>query len=105
MLSGKYNSIEDVPTDSRAADETGKTFMGPWFSEEGLEKVGRLKAIAEEAGMTLAEMSIAWCLRQAQVSSVIIGATKVQHIEENVRAADSELADDVVAAIDRVASA
>jgi len=105
MLSGKYNSIEDVPTDSRAADETGKTFMGPWFSEEGLEKVGRLKAVAEEAGMTLAEMSIAWCLRQAQVSSVIIGASKVKHIEENVRAADIEMADDVVAAIDRVASA
>ncbi len=105
LLSGKYDSVDDVPADSRAADETGKTFMGPWFSEEGLGKVRRLKRIANEAGLTLAEMALAWCLHQPQVSSAIIGATKVEHIEENARAGDIELSEDVLAAIDSVASA
>jgi len=105
LLSGKYDSIDDVPADSRAADETGKTFMGPWFSEEGLEKVRRLKDIAAEAGLTLAEMALAWCLHQPQVSSAIIGATRVEHVEENARAGDIELPEDVLAAIDSVAPA
>jgi aryl-alcohol dehydrogenase-like predicted oxidoreductase len=102
VLTGKYRSIENVPEDSRAADERGRTFMGPWFSREGLEKVERLKAIADEAGLTLPGMAIAWCLRNQQVSSAIIGATKVKHIEENVAAADIELSADVLDAIDRV---
>lgn len=105
LLSGKYDSIDDVPADSRAADETGKTFMGPWFSEEGLEKVRRLKEVATEAGLTTAEMSLAWCLHQPQVSSAIIGATRVEHVEENARAGDIELPEDVLAAIDAVAPA
>jgi len=105
LLSGKYHSIKDVPEDSRAADETGKTFMGPWFSEEGLEKVRRLKEIAAEAGLALAELALAWCLHQAQVSSAIIGATKVEHVEENARASDIELPEDVLTAIDTVAPA
>lgn len=105
LLSGKYDSIDDVPADSRAADETGKTFMGPWFSEEGLEKVRRLKKVATEAGLTLAEMALAWCLHQPQVSSAIIGATRVEHVEENASAGDIELPEDVLAAIDAVAPA
>ena len=105
MLSGKYTSIDDVPPDSRAADKIGRTFMGPWFSEEGLEKVRRLKNIAAEAGLALAEMALAWCLHQAQVSSAIIGATKVEQVEANARAGDIELPEDVLAAIDAVAPA
>ncbi len=105
LLSGKYDSIDDVPADSRAADETGKTFMGPWFSEEGLERVRRLKEIATEAGLTLAEMALAWCLHQPQVSSAIVGATRVEHVKENARASDTELPEDVLAAIDSVAPA
>ncbi len=105
LLSGKYHSLEDVPADSRAADETGKTFMGPWFSEDGLEKVRRLKEIASEAGMTLTEMALAWCLHQPQVSSAIIGATRIEHVEENARAGDIELPEDVLASIDAIAPA
>jgi aryl-alcohol dehydrogenase-like predicted oxidoreductase len=105
VLTGKYTSIDDVPPDSRAADERGRQFMGPWFSEEGLEKVGQLKVIAEEAGLTLLELAIAWCLRRREVSSAITGATKVEHVEGNAAAVEVELSDEVVAAIDRVAPA
>jgi aryl-alcohol dehydrogenase-like predicted oxidoreductase len=101
LLSGKYTSLNDVPADSRAADEVGKTFMGPWFSDEGLATVERLREIAEEAGLTLPELALAWCLRRPEITSAIIGATKLEHVEANAAAADIELAEDVVEAIDR----
>ena len=101
LLSGKYTSLNDVPADSRAADEVGKTFMGPWVSDEGRATVARLREIAEEAGLTLPELALAWCLRRPEITSAIIGATKVEHVEANAAAADIELAEDVVEAIDR----
>ena len=79
--------------------------MGPWFSAEGLEKVARLKEIAEKAGLTLTEMALGWCLHRPEVTSAIIGASKIEHVEEAAAAADVELSDDVVAAINRVAQA
>ena len=105
LLTGKYDSVDDVPADSRAADERGRRFMGPWFSEEGLSKVGQLKQAAEDAGLTMPAMALAWCLRRPEVSSAIIGATKVEHVEQNVAAAELELGDDVISAIDEIAPA
>jgi aryl-alcohol dehydrogenase-like predicted oxidoreductase len=64
-----------------------------------------LKEIASEAGMTLTEMALAWCLHQPQVSSAIIGATRIEHVEENARAGDIELPEDVLASIDAIAPA
>ncbi len=103
VLTGKYTSIEDVPPNSRAADERGREFMGPWFSAEGLEKVGKLKQIAEQAGLALPQMAIAWCLRRPEVGSAIVGATTEAHVEQNAAAADVELGADVVAAIEAIA--
>ncbi len=105
VLTGKYTSVDDVPPDSRAADPQGRQFMGPWFSEEGLEKVRRLKVIAEEAGLTLTEMALAWCLRRPEVSSAIVGATRVEHVEQAAKASEIDLSQDVVQAIDGVAPA
>lgn len=102
MLSGKYTSVDDVPPDSRAADKIGRTFMGPWFTEEGLQVVGRLRALADEAGLTLPQLALAWCLRRPEITSAIVGATKVEHVEGNAAAAGVELSEDVVAAIDRI---
>ncbi len=105
VLTGKYSSVDDVPADSRAADEVGRQFMGPWFAEEGLKKVQKLTEIAESAGLTLPEMALAWCLRRPEVASAIIGASQVQHVDQNVVAAEIQLGDDVIAAIDQVAPA
>lgn len=104
LLTGKYTSIEDVPADSRASDEIGKNFMGPWFSEDGLRKVGQLKSIADDAGLALTEMALAWCLRAPEITSAIVGATKVSHIEENARASEVTLSADVLVAIEEVLS-
>jgi aryl-alcohol dehydrogenase-like predicted oxidoreductase len=100
LLTGKYSSLDDVPADSRAADDKGSQFMGPWFSADGLRKVERLKEIAAAAGVTLAELALAWCLRLPEITSAIIGATKTAHVEENARASEIVLSTDVVEAID-----
>lgn len=105
LLTGKYRSVDNVPPDSRAADPRGRDFMGPWFSEDGLATVAKLGEIATRAGLTLAEMSLAWCLRRPEVTSAIIGATKLEHIERNVAAADIDLDEQVAAEIDQVAPA
>ncbi|MGD8700415.1 MAG: aldo/keto reductase family protein [Gemmatimonadales bacterium] len=105
LLSGKYTSIDQVPPDSRAADPRGRSFMGPWFSPEGLATVARLKEIAARSGLTLAEMSLAWCLQRPEVSSAIIGATRPEHVEQNAAAAEIDLDEEVVAAINEVAPA
>lgn len=102
VLTGKYATLDDLPADSRAADERGRQFMGPWFSEEGLEKARRLQRLAQDAGLTLAELALAWCLRRPEVSSAIIGASKVAHVEQNAAAAEIGLSDEVVAAIDQI---
>ncbi len=101
LLTGKYTSLENLPADSRAADEVGSQFMGPWFSEAGLAKVRRLEGVAREAGLTLVQLALAWCLRRPEVTSAIIGATKVEHVEANAAAAEIELGADVLAAIER----
>ncbi len=102
VLSGKYSSVEQVPSASRAADEQGRKFMGPWFTNEMLRKVGELKDVARQAGITLAQLAIAWCLRLPEVSSAVTGATRLEQLEENAVAGDVELSAESVAAVDRI---
>ena len=105
VLTGKYGSVDDVPSDSRAADDEGGQFIERWLTEENLAKTRELERLAGEAGFTLTEVALAWCLRRPAVSSVIIGATKIEHVEANVIASDIGLTEEVVASIDRVISA
>ncbi|HVM19992.1 MAG TPA: aldo/keto reductase family protein, partial [Egibacteraceae bacterium] len=69
ILTGKYTSVDDVPADSRAAGEDAK-FMRRYFNQDVLDAVAEARGVAEEAGCTLAQLSLAWCLRQDFVSSV-----------------------------------
>jgi voltage-dependent potassium channel beta subunit len=101
ILSGKYTSVEDVPADSRAAGDDAK-FMNRYFTQDVLDAVQETKAVAEEAGVTLPQLALAWCLRQAFVSSVIVGATKTSHVDDNVAAADAEIDDEVIDAFDEI---
>ena len=101
VLTGKYTSVEDVPPDSRAAGSEG-SFMQGFLKQETLDAVQQLRPVAEEAGCTIAQLSLAWCLRQRAVSSVIVGATKVQHVDDNVAAADLDLPADVLAKVTEI---
>ena len=101
ILSGKYTSVDDVPADSRAAGDDAK-FMQRYFTQEVLDAVQEAKTVAEEADVTLPQLALAWCLRQQFVSSVIVGATKPSHVDDNVAAADVEIDDDVIDAFDEI---
>ena len=98
VLTGKYTSVDDVPADSRAAGEQGNSMQG-FLKQNVLDAVQGLRPVADEAGCTIAQLSLAWCLRQRAVSSVIVGATKPQHVDDNVAAAELDLPAE---ALDRV---
>ncbi len=98
MLTGKYD--DGVPDGSRFAANDG--FRERFFTDANVARVRALKAIADDLGVTRAQLALAWVLRQSGVSSVITGATKVAQIEETVAAADLTLDD---AAIQRIESA
>lgn len=106
VLTGKYKPGQPVPQDSRAADPNQNWFMrvedGKLADQATLEKVQKLVPLAEKAGLTMAQLALAWCLRQANVSSVIIGASRPSQVEENVGAAGVALDAETQAAIEEV---
>jgi L-glyceraldehyde 3-phosphate reductase len=100
MLTDKY--LDGVPEDSRAA--RGTFLSRDYLSEENLARVRALNEIAAGRGQTLAQMAIAWVLRDPRVTSALIGASSVRQLEENVAALQRlDFADDELAAIDRYA--
>jgi len=100
VLTGKYKPGEPPPEDSRAASESMNWAMGRFQSDELLEAVQRLTPIAEGAGMTMAQMALAWVLRQRNVASTIVGASRPGQVHDNVKAAGVELSRDTLDAID-----
>jgi voltage-dependent potassium channel beta subunit len=100
VLTGKYRSPGEAPAGSRAASEAGG-FMGRYLDEDVIRAVAEFRRIAEQAGVTPAQLAVAWCLRRPEVSSAIVGATRLEHVEENAAAAELDLGADVLAAIDR----
>jgi len=101
VLTGKYRKGEPPPPESRAADDLANTFISGYLREEVLDGVERLRPVAAELGHTLAQMALAWVLRQPNVSSAIIGATRPEQVEENVRALQVRLDESALAEIDR----
>jgi aryl-alcohol dehydrogenase-like predicted oxidoreductase len=99
VLTGKYLPGRPAPADSRKADPKQNMFLPAELPEALLEKVQRLKPIADGAGLTLPQLALAWCLRLSNVSSVIVGATRPAQIEENAGAAGVKLSDDTLEAI------
>jgi len=85
LLSNKYLG-DNIPQDSRAAEWWGKENQDEVLTGERLDKVRRLNAIAQERGQSLAQMALSWILRRSEVTSVLIGASKVEQIEENIAA-------------------
>jgi voltage-dependent potassium channel beta subunit len=87
VLTGKYTSVDDVPEGSRAAG-ADRQFMGNFMQAETLDAVQALRPLADQAGCTLTQLALAWCLRDEGISSVIVGASKTSQIEDNAAAAD-----------------
>ena len=100
VLTGKYKPSEEPPKDSRAASDAMNWAMDRYRSDEILEAVQRLVPIADGAGLTMAEMGLAWVLRQQNVASTIIGASRPEQVHANAKAAGMELTQDTLDAID-----
>jgi len=103
VLTGKYKPGEAPPAGSRATDTKGGADMiARWLSDDVLERVQRLGPLADEAGMSLATMAIAWVLQNPNVSSAIIGASRPEQVHENVRAAGVTLEADLLKQVDEI---
>jgi aryl-alcohol dehydrogenase-like predicted oxidoreductase len=87
VLTGKYLPGAIVPRDSRAANEAISGFLdGAWLQPRMLDAVQKLKPLAAEAGLTLAQFSLAWVLRQPNVTAAITGASRPEQVDENAAA-------------------
>jgi aryl-alcohol dehydrogenase-like predicted oxidoreductase len=102
VLTGKYKPGEEIPSGSRAASETMGMWMDRARDRQLLERVQELGAIADELGISLAQLALAWVLREPNVASAIIGASRPEQVEENVGAVGVELSDDVLRRIDEI---
>jgi aryl-alcohol dehydrogenase-like predicted oxidoreductase len=101
VLSGKYKPGQPVPAGSRATDtKGGANMVKRWLSDEVLTAVARLEPLAAEAGLTMAQLAVAWVLQNPNVSSAIIGASKPDQVSDNVKAAGVTLDADLLTAID-----
>ncbi|HVV90363.1 MAG TPA: aldo/keto reductase family protein [Solirubrobacterales bacterium] len=100
VLTGKYRPGEAPPADSRAASDSMGGFIERLLTEENLEAVERLRPVAEEAGMSLTELALAWVLRREEVAAAIVGASRPEQVHANAAASGKELSADLVAAID-----
>jgi len=101
MVTGKYLPGEDAPEGTRAADPDQNAIIKDlYWTEENKVKGQELVKIAEEMGVTAAQLSMAWCLRRPEVTSVIIGATRVRQLEENLKAADIDVSDEIAAKLE-----
>ncbi|MDU0288411.1 aldo/keto reductase family protein [Saccharothrix longispora] len=102
VLTGKYLPGQPVPEGSRATDATGSKFIQRFMSDDVLEKVQQLKPLAEEAGLSLAQLAVAWVLQNPNVASAIIGASRPEQVHENVKAAGVKLEAELLEKIDAV---
>ncbi|MGY0007709.1 aldo/keto reductase family protein [Micromonospora sp. I033] len=103
VLSGKYLPGQPPPAGSRATDEkSGAGFIASWLSDEVLTRVQRLKPLAEQAGLTMPQLAIAWVLQNPNVASAIVGASRPEQVHDNVKAAGVKLDADLLKAIDEI---
>jgi aryl-alcohol dehydrogenase-like predicted oxidoreductase len=103
VLSGKYLPGAPVPEGSRATDDKGGAeFVKRFLRDEVLELVQHLVPLAREAGISMAQMAVAWVLRNDNVASAIVGATRPEQLEDNVGALEVTLDDDLVERIEAI---
>ena len=102
VLTGKYQAGQPVPKDSRAANETMNVFIDRLLDDKILTAVERLKPLAERENLSMAQLALAWVLRDERVSSAIIGATKPEQIADNAAASGVKLSTETLSAIDEI---
>lgn len=103
LLTGKYKPGQPLPEGSRASDPKQNAFLNRGeLDQQLLTQVQKLVPIAEQEGMSLSQLALAWCLRNPELSSVIIGASKPSQVEENVGAVGKKLSAETLEAIAQI---
>ncbi|HTB49538.1 MAG TPA: aldo/keto reductase family protein, partial [Solirubrobacteraceae bacterium] len=100
VLTGKYRPGEPPPADSRAGSDSMSGFIDRLIQEPVLEAVQRLRPVADGAGLTMAQLALAWVLRQSNVASAIVGASRPEQVRANASAAGVTLDAQTLAAVD-----
>jgi aryl-alcohol dehydrogenase-like predicted oxidoreductase len=101
-LTGKYAPGAAAPPGSRATDRTGSSFIAQYLTDDILGRVRQLRPVAEESGLTLSQLAVAWTLQNPNVSAAIIGASRPEQVRENAKASGVRLAPAVLARIDEI---
>ncbi|MBD3919433.1 aldo/keto reductase family protein [Paenibacillus sp. PR3] len=99
LLTGKYSSASDIPTDSRAAR---LEWVRKGITEERIAKVRQLEGVAAELEISVGNLALAWILRQKNVASALIGASRPEQVTENAKASGIVLSEDVLARIEEI---
>ena len=105
ILTGKYKPGEPLPEQSRATSKQMNTFMQPAEDQDLLERVQQLVALAGELGISAAQLALAWVLREPNVASAIIGASRPEQVADNAAASGIELDDATLRRIDEILGA
>lgn len=102
VLTGKYQPGQAPPAGSRATDAVGGNFVRDLLNDDVLTRVQQLAPLAKEAGLTMAQLAVAWVLQNRNVSAAIIGASRPEQVAENVKAAGVKLDEGLLKRIDEI---
>ncbi|NLN46886.1 MAG: aldo/keto reductase, partial [Clostridiaceae bacterium] len=102
MLTGKYKDLDHLPDGSRATNDKMNRFIQRYLNAETLDKVRRLGAVADGLGIPLAQMALAWILEEDNVASALIGASRPEQVDQNVKASGYVLPADALKEIDTI---
>jgi aryl-alcohol dehydrogenase-like predicted oxidoreductase len=101
VLTGKYSAGQQPPEGSRATDEkSGADFISRLLRDDVLTAVAALKPLAEQAGLSMAQLAVAWVLQNSNVSAAIVGASRPEQVRDNVKASGVRLEADLMKAVD-----
>ncbi|MGI8428743.1 MAG: aldo/keto reductase family protein [Solirubrobacteraceae bacterium] len=101
VLTGKYQPGQAPPPQSRAASPEMSTFIRAFMDDRTLEAVQRMRPIAAQAGLSMAQLALAWVLREPNVASAIIGASRPEQVHGNAAASGVTLSADTLDAVDQ----
>ncbi|KZM37003.1 aldo/keto reductase family protein [Oerskovia enterophila] len=102
VLSGKYLPGQPAPAGSRATDANGSRFIQQFMTEDVLTRVQQLKAVADELGLTQAQLAVAWVLQNDNVAAALIGASRPEQVAENVKASGVVIPAELMTKIDEI---
>ncbi|HYK71706.1 MAG TPA: aldo/keto reductase, partial [Pseudoneobacillus sp.] len=101
VLTGKYQKGQPIPEGSRASQENLGGLFGH-LNDANLDKAEKLKLVASELDLSLAQLALAWILRQKNVASAIVGASRPEQLEENVKASGVKLSEETLSTIEEI---